>query len=197
MSNVNKIKELLEDSSNGIIKSAQVNDSGICRDYLKPLVDSGDIYRYSRGIYIKSDAWEDDFYLLQQKYKKGIYYHDTALYLLEYSDCTPIKYTMTFLQGYNCKSLKDEYLIVKHSIDKNYELGVIEIDSPSGNPILIYDLERTLCDILKGSGSDIQIINPAMKQYVASKDKNIYMLIKYAKQLHVKNKIVRYLETLL
>ena len=72
MSNVNKIKELLEDSSNGIITSAQVNDSGICRDYLKPLVDSGDIYRYSRGIYIKSDAWEDDFYLLQQKYKKGI-----------------------------------------------------------------------------------------------------------------------------
>ena len=197
MSNVNKIKELLENSNNGIITSTQVNDSGVCRDYLKPLVDSGDIYRYSRGIYIKSDAWEDDFYLLQQKYKKGIYYHDTALYLLEDSDCTPIKYTMTFLQGYNCKSLKDEYLIVKHSIDKNYELGVIEIDSPSGNPILIYDLERTLCDILKGSGSDIQIINPAMKQYVASKDKNIYMLIKYAKQLHVKNKIVRYLETLL
>lgn len=197
MSNVNKIKELLEDSSNGIITSAQVNDSGICRDYLKPLVDSGDIYRYSRGIYIKNDAWEDDFYLLQQKYKKGIYSHDTALYLLGYSDRTPIKYTMTFPQGYNCKSLKDEYLIVKHSIDKNYELGVIEIDSPSGNPILIYDLERTLCDILKGSGSDIQIINKAMKQYAFSKDKNIFKLMQYAEQLHVKNKVVRYLEILL
>ena len=186
MSNVNKIKELLENSNNGIITSTQVNDSGVCRDYLKPLVDSGDIYRYSRGIYIKSDAWEDDFYLLQQKYKKGIYYHDTALYLLEYSDCTPIKYTMTFLQGYNCKSLKDEYLIVKHSIDKNYELGVIEIDSPSGNPILIYNLERTLCDILRGSGSDIQIINKAMKQYAFSKDKNIFKLMQYADQLRVK-----------
>ena len=108
MSNVNKIKELLENSNNGIITSTQVNDSGVCRDYLKPLVDSGDIYRYSRGIYIKSDAWEDDFYLLQQKYKKGIYSHDTALYLLGYSDRTPINYTMTFPQGYNCKSLKDE-----------------------------------------------------------------------------------------
>ena len=197
MSNVNKIKELLEDSSNGIITSAQVNDSGICRDYLKPLVDSGDIYRYSRGIYIKNDAWEDDFYLLQQKYKRGIYSHDTALYLLRYSDRTPIKYTMTFPQGYNCKSLKDECLIGKHTIDKNYALGVIEIDSPCKNPIYIYNLERTLCDILRGSGSDIQIVNQAMKQYAFSKDKNIFKLMQYAEQLHVKNKVVRYLEILL
>lgn len=197
MSNVNKIKDLFDDSTNGIITSAQVNDFGICRDYLKPLVDNGDIYRYSRGIYVRSDAWEDDFYLLQQKYSKGIYSHDTALYLLGYSDRTPIKYTMTFPQGYNCKSLKDEYLIVKHCIKDNYNLGLTQINSPCGNPIYIYDLERSLCDMLKGNGNDIQIINPAMKQYVASKDKNIYKLIKYAEQLHVKNKVVRYLEILL
>ena len=51
--------------------------------------------------------------------------------------------------------------------------------------------------MLKGNGNDIQTINPAMKQYVASKDKNIYKLLKYAEQLHVKNKVVRYLEILL
>lgn len=197
MNGVKKIEKLLNDSDNGIITSAQVNDSGICRDYLTTLVDNGNIYRYSRGIYIKSDAWEDDFYLLQQKYKKGIYSHDTALYLLGYSDRTPIKYTMTFPQGYNCKSLKDECLIVKHTIDKNYALGVIEIDSPCKNPIYIYNLERTLCDILRGSGSDIKIVNQAMKQYAFSKDKNIFKLMQYAEQLHVKNKVVRYLEILL
>ena len=197
MNGVKKIEKLLNDSDNGIITSAQVNDSGICRDYLTTLVDNGDIYRYSRGIYIKSDAWEDDFYLLQQKYKKGIYSHDTALYLLGYSDRTPINYTMTFPQGYNCKSLKDECLIVKHTIYKNYALGVIEIDSPCKNPIYIYNLERTLCDILRGSGSDIQIVNQAMKQYAFSKDKNIFKLMQYAEQLHVKNKVVRYLEILL
>ena len=32
---------------------------------------------------------EDDFYLLQRKYGRGIYSHDTALYLLGYSDRTP------------------------------------------------------------------------------------------------------------
>ena len=42
-----------------------------------------------RGIYVLNSAREDDFYLLQRKYGRGIYSHDTALYLLGYSDRTP------------------------------------------------------------------------------------------------------------
>ena len=96
------------------------------------------------------EASEDDFYLLQRKYGRGIYSHDTALYLLGYSDRTPAKYTMTFPKGYNAPSLKQENLIVKRVVPENYEFGRIKIESPSGNPIRIYDLERTLCDILRG-----------------------------------------------
>ena len=58
--------------------------------------------------------------------------------------------------------------------------GRIEIESPSGNPICVYDLERTLCDILRGSGSDIQIVGEAMKRYAVSKNKNIHRLMRYS-----------------
>ena len=61
----------------------------------------------------------------------------------------------------------------------------------------VYDLERTLCDILRGSGSDIQIVGEAMKRYAASKDKNIHKLMQYAEQLRVKPKVLRYMEVLL
>ena len=47
-----------------------------------------------------------NIYLLQRKYGRGIYSHDTALYLLGYSDRIPAKYTMTFPKGYNAPSLK-------------------------------------------------------------------------------------------
>ena len=80
---------------------------------------------------------------------------------------------------------------------KNYELGIIEIESPSGNPIHVYDLERTLCDILRGSGSDVQIVGKAMKRYAACKHKNIHKLMQYAEQLRVKPKVPRYMEVLL
>ena len=145
------INLLLENSPSGTITAKQVTECGVHRSVLQELVETGDLYRYGRGLYIRSDTWEDDFYLLQCKYGRGIYSHDTSLYLLGYSDRTPAKYTMTFPKGYNAPSLKQESIIIRRVIPDNYSFGIIEIKSPSGNPIMIYDLERTLCDIVRGS----------------------------------------------
>ena len=184
-----KIEELREASEDGTITAAQVTEAGLHRSVLQKFVKSGEIYRFGRGLYVWNDVWEDDFYLLQRKYGRGIYSHDTALYLLGYSDRIPAKYTMTFPKGYNASSLKQENLIVKRVVSENYELGRIEMKSPSGNPIRVYNLERTLCDI--------QIVGEAMKRYAASKDKNIHRLMQYADQLRVKPKVLRYMEVLL
>ena len=197
MNAVRKIEELLEGSEDGTITSAQVVEAGLYRGVLQGLVRKGEVYRFGRGLYVKSTAWEDDFYLLQRKYSRGIYSHDTALYLLGYSDRAPAKYTMTFPKGYNAVSLKNENLTVRRVVRENYEPGIIQIQSPSGNPIRVYCLERTLCDILRGSGSDIQVIVDAMKRYAASKDKDIHRLMEYAELLRVKPKVLRYMEVLL
>lgn len=191
------IKALLEASEDGTITSAQVTEAGLHRSILQELVKSGELHRFGRGLYVRSHIWEDELYLLQRKYGRGIYSHETALYLHGYSDRTPASYTMTFPKGYNTPSLKQENLIVKRSVPENYLLGIIEIPSPAGNPIRVYDLERTLCDILRGSGSDIQIVNPAMKRYAASKGRDIHKLMEYAEQLRVKPKVQRYMEILL
>lgn len=192
-----KIKNMLKASENGIITSAQVTEAGLHRNSLQQLVKDGEIYRFGRGLYVRRNSWEDDFYLLQKKYGRGIYSHDTALYLLGYSDRTPAKYTMTFPKGYNAPSLKQEIIIIKRVVPENYEFGQIQIKSPAGNLIRTYDLERTLCDILRGNGSDIQIITDAMKRYAASGEKNIHKLMQYAERLRVRPKVLRYLEVLL
>ena len=197
MTDKEKIKELLEASPDGTITAEQVTSAGLYRGILQELVENGEIYRFGRGLYVKSNAWEDDFYLLQRKYGRGIYSHDTALYLLGYSDRTPAQYTMTFPKGYNAPSLKEENVIIKRVVPENYSFGVIELQSPCGNPIRVYDLERTLCDILRGSGSDIQIVSAAMKKYAASKEKDIHKLMQYAEPLRVKTKVLHYMEVLL
>ena len=197
MTDKEKIKELLEASPDGTITAEQVTAAGLHRSILQELVENGEIYRFGRGLYVCNNAWEDDFYLLQRKYGRGIYSHDTALYLLGYSDRTPAQYTMTFPKGYNSPSLKQENINIKRVVPENYSFGVIELKSPCGNPIRVYDLERTLCDILRGSGSDIQVVGSAMKKYAASKGKDIHKLMQYAEQLRVKPKVLRYLEVLL
>ena len=197
MTNKQKAEELLEESPDGMITSGQVTAAGLHRSILQELVESGEIYRLGRGLYVRSNAWEDDFYLLQRRYGRGIYSHDTALYLLGYSDRTPAQYTMTFPKGYNSPSLKQERIIIKRVVPENYSFGEIELLSPCGNPIRVYDIERTLCDILRGSGSDIQVIGAAMKKYAASKERDIHKLMQYADQLRVKPKVLRYMEVLL
>ena len=191
------INDIMMSSSGGVITSKEVTAAGIHRSELQKLVKSGDIYRFGKGLYVNNHVWEDDFYLLQQKYRKGVYSHDTALYLLGYSDRTPAKYTMTFPKGYNCPSIKQANILVKRVVPENYDFGVIEVKSPSGNTVRIYDLERTLCDILRGSGSDIQLVTTAMKRYANSKERDIHKLLKYAEQLRVKPKVIRYMEVLL
>ena len=66
-----KIEELLEASEDGTITAAQVTEAGLHRSVLQEFVKSGEMYRFGRGLYVRSSAWEDDFYLLQRKYGRG------------------------------------------------------------------------------------------------------------------------------
>lgn len=54
-----------------------------------------------------------------------------------------------FPKGYNVSKEKlDQYAIQPHYTNKeNFDLGVTETESFYGNKILVYDLERTLCDM--------------------------------------------------
>lgn len=114
------------------------------------------------------------------------------------TDRTPQYYTKTFPKGYNAPSIKTEQVVVKRVVPENYELGITKLSSPCSNPLRTYDLERTLCDIVRGQNRcDIQVINQAMKRYAMSKSKDIQKLMTYAEQLHVKFKILNYMEVLL
>lgn len=193
----NIIEKLIK-QSNGIITTEQVTNAGLHRSVLAQLVEQGQLYRVSRGVYMENEAWEDEMYLLQRRYSKGVFSHETALYLHSMTDRTPITFSMTFPKGYNSPSIKKENVTLYRVVLKNYELGIMELSSPCGNTLRGYDIERTLCDIVRGNDScDIQVVNQAMKQYAKSKGKDISKLMAYAQQLNVKPKILNYMEVLL
>ena len=104
---------------------------------------------------------------------------------------------MTFPQGYNSKKLDEYDLNVRHVKAENYSIGITTLLYPMGNEIRVYNLERSLCDILRGSGSNVELINSAMRRYANSKNKNVPQLLQYAEQLRVKPKVLRYMEVLL
>ena len=67
--------------NNGIITTAMVVKAGISRGILKYLSDTGSLEKVSRGVYTLPEAWEDEFVNIQNRYKRGIYSLETALFL--------------------------------------------------------------------------------------------------------------------
>lgn len=193
----NKIIELAE-KNNGYIRTKEVTDNNILKKYLKELVGEKKLLKLSRGLYMLSDCFEDEYFVFQATNSDAIFSLETALYLHNYSDRVPIIYNITVPRNYggNLRKVKNVDLI--YVIPEFHNMGIIEIESPLGQKIKVYDLERTICDIIKFKNRmDPEIFSKALKQYIKSKEKNLNNLIFYAKKLKVEDEVRNYLEVLL
>lgn len=188
----------LAKDNNGVITSAAITEKGISRGNLKKLVDEGKLERSVRGVYILPKVWGDEFVDLQARFKKGIFSNETALFLWDLTDRTPNRYDMCFPNNYNLTNVRNEGVNCARVKQEWYDEGKTQIQSPGGNKIMVYSMERTLCDILrKRGGLEKGIVAEAFKRYVIRTDKNIPLLSEYAKKFHVEDKVRTYLEVLI
>ncbi len=184
--------------NNGTVTTAMVVAAGFSRGNIKYLVDKGMIEKSARGVYILPEIWDDEIFNLQNRFKRGIYSHETALFLWDLTDRTPNRYHMTFPVNYNLSKPKEENIRCVQCKKALYDLGITEVKTPGGNTVRVYSMERTLCDILrKHSHSDIQIVTEAFKHYITRCDKDIPILSEYAAILKVEARLRSYLEVLL
>ncbi len=193
MENVEILKRFIEEN-NGILLSSDVKKLNIHKQYIKLLCDVDYIERKEKGVYVKKGKNINDFFLLQQRYKTGIYSHNTALYFYNLTDRTPLKYDLTFQNNIR---VRDE-LITPHYSKSNYFLiGQAELSLQDGTTIKLYDLERTIIDILRDRNKiDLQIFNNAINGYMKRTDKNLVKLSKYAKIFNQENVLKKYMEVL-
>ena len=192
-----KIIQLAKEN-NGVLTTAILSEKGILRGNLKKLADDGKLEKTARGVYILPEIWEDEFVNLQTRFKKGIFSNETALFLWDLTDRTPNRYAMTFPNSYNLTNAKTEGISCSRVKAEWYLEGMTKTESPGGNKITAYDMERTLCDVLrKRGGVDTGVVTEAFKRYAVRKDKNIPLLSEYAKKFHVEEKVRRYLEVLI
>jgi len=197
MSTINDIMKMVKDN-NGIITTSMISNAGIHRGNLQYLVKTGLLEKSDRGVYISPEVLDDEIFNLQSRFKRGIFSHETALFLWDLTDRTPNVYSMTFPSTYNLTNPKQNNINCFQCKSQWYDVGVEEVKTPSGNLVKAYNRERTLCDILRpNSLADIQIVSESFKQYVERKDRNIPLLSEYARLFKVDNKLRSYLEVLL
>lgn len=197
MNNQEKLNKLIE-KQHGTVLSTELDQYDIPRTYLQLMVAEGKLERVERGIYVSTDSIEDEMYSMQVKYSKLIYSHETALYLHGLSDRTPFEYSATFPSGYKVVGSISERFKTYYIKKELHEIGLETVQSPHGNPIKTYSIERTICDLIRSrSRLDIQIVNEALKRYVKLKSTDFSLLIQYAKMFKIDAVLRNYIEVLL
>lgn len=76
-----------------------------------------------------------------------------------------------------------------------FELGKTMLKTPAGNKVPAYDLERTICDVIRSRNKlGTETFHAALKLYAVDPKKDLNKLNFYAKQMRVANVLRQYLE---
>lgn len=192
-----KIHDLLKQKQ-GVVLASDLKQLGIPHIYLSMLEKLGEIQRVSRGVYATSETIVDEMALFQSRYKAAIFSHETALYLHGLTDRTPLYYSVTLPSGYNAVRVKNDGAKVYFVNRTLYPFGLVNLKSEQGNDLRTFDIERSICDILRSRNQlDIQFVNETLKRYVRRKDRNINLLYQYALKFRIEKITRNYIEVLL
>lgn len=181
-----------------LLQTKTILAAGFSKYELYSFIAKNHYQKIAHGIYALSDSFIDEALLLYQSHSDIVFSHEEALYYHNLIDREPIQRTITTYTGYNTKKfLKNgikTYTVKRDLLD----VGKIIVQNNFSNEIPIYNLERTMCDLFRSrSQIEFQDFQTALKSYVTRKDKNLNLLMGYAKLFNVDRIIRKYLEILL
>ena len=194
-SNIEIIEELMK-KNNGYITSKELDMFDIHRMYLSIMQEKGIIEKVASGIYIDTNKIEDNYYVFGLSMPNAIYSHMSALYFHGLSIKAPNDvYDITVKRSYNSVHLrKHNVFYVDNDI---YEIGLTEIETPMGNKIKVYDIERCICDIIRSKNRmDFNLVKSCVKKYIKRKDKDLVKLYLYAEKFGIKKVVMNYIDLL-
>jgi hypothetical protein len=192
---MNSVKNYMKQNQ-GFITFSQIKETGTSYSEVKKLLNSGEIEKEEPGIYRLPDTYVDELFTAQYRYPKGIYSLESALWLHGLSLTVPFEPVMSFPYGTNTRLIKDAG-IKPIVLRANYGVGIVEVATPVGQMVRVYEIERTLAEVLRPIyKTDVQIMSSAFKMYAKMGKIKYTKLFKYAKIFKVQEKMQSYLEVL-
>ena len=194
---MNKMTELVQ--GHDYLTPKMAEDSGISKFKFYKYIRENELEQVSHGVYSTGTNWTDGLYVLHRRCPKAVFSHDEAFYYHDLTDREPLVHTLTIYSGYNAHRLIVDGSCKVYTVKRELlNIGRIVVKDNAGNMIPMYDLERTICDLIRSRNSiEAQDFNSALKTYVSRKDKDLNRLMEYAKLFRVDNVIRRYMGVLL
>ena len=184
--------------TSGMLLTKNAIQGGIKKDEFYRFIAANHFEKAAHGIYLSPEAWEDESFVLHQRCPQAVFSHDEALFYHGLTDREPMQQTLTIYSGYNTQKLKESGIKVFTVKKELLNVGTIIVENSYGHKIPVYDLERTICDLMRSRRYfEIQDFQTAIKTYVKRPDKDLNKLMTYAPLFRVEKRIRQYMEVLL
>ena len=165
--------------TSGMLLTKNAIQGGIKKDKFYRFIAANHFEKAAHGIYLSPEAWKDESFVLHQRCPQAVFSHDEALF-------------------YNTQKLKESGTKVFTVKKELLNVGKIEVENSYGHKIPVYDLERTICDLMRSRRYfEILDFQTAIKTYVKRPDKDLNKLMAYAPLFRVEKRIRQYMEVLL
>lgn len=184
--------------NNGVLKTSNLDFYSISTKKIQSMAKNGEIERIGKGLYLHPDFFEDEYYIINYRVPKGIFSHESSLYLHKLSDENPSFFTLTIPSGWNSQLLKDKdkykFFYLKNEL---WELGQEKIKTPYGNEVLVYSKERTLAEMVsKIDKMDRDLVLKALRYGLRNNLLDCVKLLEYADKFKSRTIMRTYLEVI-
>lgn len=179
--------------NDGYITSKQLTQIGIHRMYLNIMQKKGIIKKVGNGIYMESIKIPDKYYILSMQLPNVVFSHMTALFFHNLSNKAPgNKFDITVPNDYfNYKIKNYNVFYVNREV---FELGLTRVETPMGNLVKAYDVERCICDIIKSRKRiGLENVKNCIREYLSMRYKDLVKLLRYAQILGIKDDVIQML----
>lgn len=184
--------------NNGILKTSMLKFYNISSKNVQKMAKNDEIERIEKGLYLHPDFLKDEYYILSYRVPKGIFSHESSLYLHKLSDENPVFFTLTIPSGWNSPLLKDKENYTFFYLKKElWELGQEKIKTPYGNEVVVYSKERTLAEMIsKMDRMDRNLVLHALKIGLKDNLLDYALLLHYAEYFKSRDRMRTYLEVI-
>jgi predicted transcriptional regulator of viral defense system len=192
------ILETISRQNNGLILTKSAEAAGVSRAMLSKLYMKGTLSRIAVGQYVFASELGDEMLSLSRRSTLIVFSHESALFLNGISERTPYEHTVTIPSSKKLGASLSEQCKIYYVKDELVNLGKTILLTPQGNPVPAYDLERTICDVIRSRNRiSTETFLSSLKLYAANPKKNLSKLNIYADAFGIANKVRKYLEVLL
>ena len=178
------------DNNGGIVKKEQLSALGIDYRRILDFVESKEIVRIKNGYYTDRVDRFSEAELVAKLFSDALLCMESALYVYGYIKEKPYAWRVAVDKNTSKSRFKLDYpkVIPYYTEPEALQIGATTIEF-EGQQFQIYDKERVICDCLKYEGKmERPLFKQAIQAYIMDEEKDISLLLEYARERKVVKK---------